>query len=425
MDRVSSMDRVVEKKKWTPKKIALYFGLPLLAVALLVLLVRESSAGKRLKVERERLTIATVESGVFQEFIPIPGEVEAVKTVFIDAFEGGQVKELYLEGGEKVSQGDLILKLTNPSLELNYMNLQTNLLEQADQLRNTKITMENTGLNLKEQLIQVEYQVIDQGQVYQRNLELFQDSVISEADFLTVKNNYEYQLRRKELLLERIKKDSILTSQQVTQVDKSLALVSRNLTAIQRSMDNLTIKAPVDGRLSEVTVEIGQTVRQGDNLAQIDLLRGYKVRGTIDEHYISRIHPGLTGYFTFSGEQYQLQISKVYPNVSSNGTFAVDMLFVDSPPAGLKRRQNLQIRLALSDETTALKIPRGSFFQTSGGNYIYVLSEDGTSAYKRDISIGRQSDREYQVVSGLERGEQVITSSYESFNNADVLILQD
>ena len=422
-DNVQSpgMDRVIQRRKWTPQKIGLYFVAPILGLLFIGWLV-SNSGGRKLKVPEERLSIASVEFGVFQEFIPINGRVMALNTVYIDAIEGGQVKEVYLEGGEMVKKGDIILKLTNPGLELNYMNLTTNMLEQADQLRNTRITMENTQLNLRDQLIQIDYQIRDLGQQYRRSESLFQDSVISQQEYETIKFNYEYQVNRRKLMLERIARDSLLRSQQLGQVETSLSLVDRNLGAIQRNLDNLIIKAPISGLLSSVRVEIGETVTQGQNLGQVDMLDGYKVRANIDEHYIARIEPGLKGHFPFANQNYYLQISKVYPEVN-NGSFEVDMLFTDTTPEEIKRNQNVQIRLALSEETQAMLIPRGGFYQTTGGNYIYVLTADGSKAYKRDIRIGRQSDRHYEVLEGLKEGERVITSNYEVFNNADELVL--
>ncbi|MEZ4829784.1 MAG: HlyD family efflux transporter periplasmic adaptor subunit [Bacteroidia bacterium] len=417
------MDRVIKKKKWTPEKIGLYIVAPLAGVLLIGWLI-SSTSGSRLKVQKERLSIGLVEKGNFQETIPITGRVLPLNTVKVDAVEGGQVKEVYLEGGEMVEKGDIILKLTNPGLELNYMNLTTNLLEQADQLRNTRITMENTGLNLKDELIQIEYRIRDLGELNRRNESLFKDSVISRQEYERTKFEYEYQVGRKQLMLERIRRDSVLRGQQVGQVETSLDLVDQNLYAIKRNLDNLIIKAPVAGQLSAIRVDIGETVRQGDNLGQIDILDGYKVRANIDEHYVSRIEEELKGSFPFAGSNHILIIRKIYTTVT-NGSFEVDMNFVEDEPEGIKVGQNLQIRLALSDETEAVLIPRGGFYQTTGGNYIYVLSPEGNTAYKRTIRIGRQSDRYYEVLEGLEPGEKVITSNYDVFNNADELILND
>lgn len=417
------MDRVIKKRKWTPQKIGLYFGLPILAILLIGLMVRNAGVS-RYKVETDRLHIATVSQEAFQERIPITGEVLPKKTVYITAIEGGQIKEVYLEGGEMVRKGDPLLKLTNPGLELNYMNLQTNLLEQADQLRNTRITLETSGLQLKDQLIQIDYQIKDLGQQYERSKMLYRDSVIALQEFQTVENNYQFQLRRKALMIERIERDSLLSRQQMGQVNNSLSLVDRNLTAIQRSLDNLTIKAPVSGLMSAVRVEIGENVNQGQNLGQIDMMEGgFMVRARIDEHYNGRVYSGQTGTFPFNSSEYQLIIRKVYSEVS-NGSFEVDMDFVDGAPEGIKRGQNLQIRLALSDESMALLIPRGGFYHKTGGRYIYVVTPEGDRAVRRDIEIGRQSDRHYEVLNGLEPGEKVITSSYDTYNEVDELVLQ-
>ena len=417
------MDRVIKKKKWTAKKIALYAGIPLIAAALLGLMVQ--NVGVRVyKTPKERLSIATVKRDIFQEFIPIPGEVLPKRTVYIDAFDGGQVNKLYLEGGEFVKAGDLILKLSNPSLELNYMNLTTGLLEQMNNLRNSRILLEETTLNLRDQMIQVENQINVLGQEYHRNKALFQDSAISEAVYLPSKQNYEMNLNRKKLLIERIYKDSVLKDQQLGQIEESMRLVSRNLRAINKNLDNLVIKAPVAGQMSSVRVEIGETVNPGQNLGQIDILNsGYKVRARIDEHYNGRVFENQKGQFQFKKETFGLIIRKVYPEVTA-GTFEVDMEFVDMEPEEIKRGQNLQIRLALSDEKEAILIPRSGFYHASGGRYIFVLNDDETEAIKRDIQIGRQSDRFYEVVAGLEPGEKVIVSNYDSYKEVDKLILQ-
>lgn len=416
------MDRVIKKNKWSPQRIALYVGIPLLAAVLMAMLYQTAGASK-LRVQKERLSFGTVVRGPFQEFIPINGTVLPIKTVFVDAIEGGQVKEVYLEGGEMLKKGDMILKLSNPSLELNYMTLETQLLEQMNNLRNTRITMEENGLNLKEQLLRIDADIIDQQIAHKRNEALFTDSVISEMEYLETKNAYEYSQRRRDLVRLRIRKDSLLRTLQIDQVESSLALGQRNLNAISASLEYLTIRAPIDGQISSVRVEIGETVSQGQNLGQIDVLDGFKVRARIDEHYISRVSPGLQGSFPFAGEQFDLIIRKVYPEVV-NGAFEVDMEFVGSLPEGIKRNQNLQIRLALSEEKEALLIPRGGFFNKTGGNWIYVVDEGSGVAYKREIRIGNQSDRFYEVLEGLEAGEVVVTSNYDAYNDIDQLILQ-
>ena len=416
-----AMDRQIQKKKWPLQKILVYVGVPLL-IAVLGYMISQQAGTSRLKVPKERLTVSTVDYGPFQEFIAINGEVLPLNTVFVTAIEGGQVKEIYLEGGEYVKKGDLIMKLTNPGLELNYMNLQTNLLEQADQLRNTKINLETSGLALEDQLAQLDFQVKDLAQQYDRSKQLFADGVIPEQDFQTLEYNYEQVKRRRSIMRRRIDKDSVLRVQQLVQVEKSLRLVDRNLDAIQQSLANLTIKAPVSGQLGNIRVEIGQTISQGQRLGQVDEPDGFKVRARIDEHYNSRISRSLKGDFPYAGDRYGLVIRKVYPEIN-NGTFEVDMEFEGDVPEGIKRGQTLQIRLALSEETQATLLARGGFYQSTGGNWVYVV--DGDIAYKRDIRIGRQSDRYYEVLEGLEKGEKVVTSNYQTFNEVDQLVLTE
>lgn len=416
-----AMDRQIQKKKWPLQKIFVYVGVPLL-IAVLGYMISQQAGTSRLKVPKERLTVSTVDYGPFQEFIAINGEVLPLNTVFVTAIEGGQVKEIYLEGGEYVKKGDLIMKLTNPGLELNYMNLQTNLLEQADQLRNTKINLETSGLALEDQLAQLDYQLKDLEQQYKRSKSLFKDSVISAQEFQTLEFSYEQFKKRRSIMRRRIDKDSVLRVQQLVQVEKSLRLVDRNLDAIQQSLANLTIKAPVSGQLGNIRVEIGQTISQGQRLGQVDEPDGFKVRARIDEHYNSRISRSLKGDFPYAGDRYGLVIRKVYPEIN-NGTFEVDMEFEGDVPDGIKRGQTLQIRLALSEETQATLLARGGFYQSTGGNWVYVV--DGDIAYKRDIRIGRQSDRYYEVLEGLEKGEKVVTSNYQTFNEVDQLVLTE
>ncbi len=418
------MDRVIKQKKWTLKKIATYGGVTLLAGALIMMMV-QASQGRKLKVKRDRLTISTVSFGTFQEKIPINGTVIPHTTQYVTAVEGGQVESIVLKGGEIVNKGDPILKLSNSSLELQYMQLETGLLEQADQLRNTKINLETSVLQLKDQLIQIDFQIEDLGQQYKRSQGLFKDSVISEQEFMSLKANYNSFVRRRAVMLERISKDSVLRDQQLIQVDKSLRAVARNLDAIQKSLSNLFIKAPISGQLSSVRVEVGENVTQGQQLGQVDdLTKGFKVRAQIDEHYISRIDNGLVGKFTFGGKEYELVIDRVYPEVV-NGSFEVDMISPNNTNAeGIKRGQNLQIRLALSDESQAMLLARGGFYQTTGGKWVYIVDESTGTARKRDIKIGRQSDRYYEVTEGLEEGELVITSTYDAYNKIDQLILE-
>jgi len=417
------MDRPIKKKLITPQKVLLYFVLPAAVVVLIFMMVRATGTSK-LRVERERLTISPVTYGPFQEFTAINGEVLPIDTRYVTALIGGQVEQVLLEGGEIVSPGDIILRLTNPDREFSYMQQETALLEQADQLRNTRIQLEDRLLNRKEQLQQIEAQLVQQEIEYERNKELYEDSIISNSEFLEVRTPYLTNIELKDMLRMRIAQDSQLRDLQVDQVESSLGMIQRNLSALRDFKDNFIIRAPIAGQLSSIRVQIGENVASGQQIGQIDVLDGYKVRAQIDEYYIDRIQRGLKGYFTFSNEQYELEIRKVYPEVLENGVFEVDMNFVEKEPEGIKRGQNLQIRLALSEEEQALMIPRGGFYSETAGNWVYVVDEENNVARKRNISISKQSDRFYKVEEGLQEGEKVITSSYDNYNRIDVLVLQ-
>ncbi|MFK7970275.1 MAG: efflux RND transporter periplasmic adaptor subunit [Bacteroidia bacterium] len=418
------MDREIKQNSWSAKKLAPRLA-GLVILVLLGLAAFSKMGNKRLKVQKSRIQIAEVQDEVFQELIAVTGQVEPLNTVFVPAIEGGQVQEVYVDGGEMVKKGDLILKLANPGVELNYMNLQTNLLEQADQLRNTKISLENSGLILEDQLIQLEQDLANITQQYDRNKSLLKDSVIAQQDFDQIANSFHFTKRRRKLMTKRIVRDSVLRGQQLGQVETSLNLVARNLNAIQRNMDNLTIKAPISGQLSAVRVEIGQTVQQGQAIGQIDVLDGYKVRASQSEVYISRVKEGQMGSFSHAGKDYQLRVSKVFPEVNG-GRFDFELVFLEKNlPPTITRGLNLQIKLALSEASEARIIPRGSFFNTTGGNWIFVLNEDGTKATRRDIRLGRQNVRQYELLEGLASGERVVTSNYEAYKKIDELIIGD
>ncbi len=416
------MDRAIKKKKWTIQKILLYFVAPIIIFILIFLVVRATGTS-RLRVDRSRITISDVTYGPFQEFTAINGEVLPIETRIITALVGGQVEEVFMEGGEILTKGDIILKLANPDQEFNYMQQETALLEQADQLRNTRINVDERILNRKEQLQQIEANLILQEFNYERNKELYEDSIISEAEYMEFKNAYDYGLQQKALIKQRIALDSQMQKLQLEQVESGFEIIDRNLAALKDFQENFIIKAPIAGQLSSIRVQIGENVSQGQEIGQIDVLDGYKVRAQIDEYYIDRIQPGLKGIFTFSGEQYNLVIRKVYPEVLTNGVFEVDMDFEETPD-GIRRGQNLQIRLALSEEEQALMVPRGGFYSETAGNWIFVVDESRGVASRRNISIDRQSDRFYKIESGLEEGEKVITSSYDNYTDIDILVFK-
>jgi HlyD family secretion protein len=416
------MDRKIEKKRWTWQKITLYTLIVAAAVYLISAIWKDAGASK-LNVESERLLVDTIHRGVFQEFIPVTGVVQPIKTVFIDAVEGGRVEEKYVEDGAMVKKGQSILRLSNPDLQLNYLNQEANTVAQINQIRNTSLLMEQQSLSLREQALDVEYQLDLFGKRTKRNSELYHGKVISRVDFEETEDQFEHLLRRKDMLARTIAKDSMFHTLQQDQMNNSLDLMKRNLAIARQSLDNLVVKTPFDGQLSGFTSEIGELISQGENIAQIDDLNNFKIRARIDEFYISRIFIDQEGSFQFAGKTYNLRIKKIYPQVA-NGAFEADLVFTDEVPSAIKRGQTVSIKLELSAEEEGLLLARGSFYQKTGGNWVYVVETGSNIARKRSIKVGRQNPNFYEVLEGLQPGDVVVVSSYDNFGDKDELILK-
>ncbi len=378
--------------------------------------------GTKLRVERDKLTVSTIERGEFQEFIPVIGGVEPLRTVFLDAAEGGRVEEIFVEEGTTLAAGDPIVKLTNNDLQLDLLNREAQFYETMNFLREARLAMEQNTLNLRQQIVEINYQITRLQRQQNRNEELFKKALISEDEYHQVNDELEYQERRRELTLASHKQDSLMRIVQVNSLESSVQRLQRNLDVVRSNLENLVVKAPIAGQLTSFDVEIGESIGVGRRLGQIDKLDGFRVNVPIDEHYLPRINSGQMGSFTFDSEAYNLVINKVYPEVQS-GRFEVDMEFTDTAPAGIRRGQTLRIRLELGDLTDAILIPKGGFFQTTGGNWVFV--EQGGEAVKRQIQLGRQNPQYLEVLDGLEVGERVITSSYDTFGDVDRLILQE
>ncbi|MDR0294840.1 MAG: HlyD family efflux transporter periplasmic adaptor subunit [Prevotellaceae bacterium] len=415
------MDRLIEKKKWTPKKIILLAG-TVVGVLLLSLLL--STFGKsRLNVEGERMIIAEVKYSTFHEFIPVTGIVQPVSTIYLDLQEGGRVDELYAEDGAVLKKGDPILRLTNTDLELSLITQETsvyNLLTQMQIAQNN--ARQNTIAKLN-QVVDVENELIEAKRVYDLNKKLYATNVIAEQDFKQSENRYNYVVEKQKMVKEIMQQDSIASVQQLAQAEQSYKGAQNGLTLMRRKFADLTVRAPVDGQLTSLFAEIGQSKNKGERIGQVDVLSGFKVRVDIDEHYINRIYTGLEGQYRQGDSIYTLVIKKVYTQVSG-GRFAVDMFFEGKVPAGIRRGQSLQIRIALSDETEALIIPRGGFYQQTGGNWIFKLSKDGRKAYRIPIRIGRQNPDHYEVLEGLEAGDKVVVNSYENYGDIQELVIK-
>jgi len=416
------MDRKIEKKKWPPKKIAGFAAVGLFVILVLyVFLFRLSKS--TLNVKTERITISTVTRGPFQEFIPIMGNVLPINTFYLNAVEGGRVEEIYLEAGTFVKEGDGILRLANTNLLLDIMWREAELFQQSNNLRNTRLSMEQYRLKLNQDLAEIENQLQQQKRTYERYKELVKDNLISKHEYELAKDQYDYLIKRKELTIESQKNDLEFRQAQIDALEASLKRMQDNLEIVKQKQENLTIRAPISGHLTALDAEIGQSKSPGQPLGQIDVLEGFRVKAAIDEHYIARVETGRKGEFDFAGNSYELIVKKIYPEVKE-GRFEVDMEFVGSGPEEITRGQTLHIRLELGDISEAILLPRGGFYQTTGGNWAYVVDESENIATKRRIRLGRQNPQVFEVLEGLGPGERVITSSYESFGNMDRLVLK-
>ncbi len=404
-------------------RVAMGAGI-LALIALIMYAVASSTGGKRLNVDRERVTIAAVTEGPFQELISVTGTVLPRTTVYLDAVEGGRIEEVFIREGSNVQAGQPILRLSNNDLQLRMLNAEAQRIEQRDRLQNTRFNMEMNSLNLRQQLTEMNYQIRRLERQFERQQDLYEKQLVSQQEFESVRDEYEYWQRREFLTLQAFRQDSLRMESQVAQMEDALARMETNFDVIQHNLENLTLRAPVDGQLSALNAEVGEIRTSGFRFGQIDVLDGYRVRAQIDEFYISRVVRGQMARGELSGREYQLVASRVYPEVRES-RFEVDFEFVDEPPSGIRRGQTLRFRLEMSDPAEAVMVPRGGFYQATGGNWIFVLDPSEDYAVKRFIQLGRQNPTHFELVTGLEPGERVITSSYDTFGDADRLVLQD
>jgi HlyD family secretion protein len=418
----TTVDRKIEKKTWTKKRIITVAG-----IAGLVLLITASiyfTSGKaKLNVDLERITISEVKNGPFQEFIPVNGVVLPVTTIYLDAVEGGRVEEKYVEDGAIVKKDQPILRLSNTDIELSLVNQQTSVYNLLTQMQISRNAAQQNTVNKLNQMTDVESQLREAKRIYDLNKYLYDQKAIGLQEFRKAENDYNYYVEKKKLTQQLLKQDSSSNSQQVAQAQQSYLGSQNALNVMRKKVGDLIVRAPIDGQLTSLDAERGQNKNKGERLGQIDVLSGYKVRVDIDEHYISRVFIGLLGEASFAGKDYKLKINKVYTQVN-NGRFQVDMVFEDKVPEGIRRGQTLQIRLALSDETQALLLAKGGFYQQTGGNWVFKLSDDGKTAYRVDVSLGRQNPDYYEVLKGLNPGDKVVVSSYENYVNMQELVLK-
>lgn len=416
------MDRVIQKKRWNKKKI-----LTIAAVVGIVALASASyyfTSGKsRLNVDMERITVSEVKVGPFQETIPVNGVVMPITSIYLDAVEGGRVEEKYVDDGVIIKKGEPILRLSNTDLELSLVNQETSVYNLLTQMQISQNAARQNTIGKLNQSTDVENQLKEAERVYLLNKKLYEQKAIGYQEFKESENNYNYQLEKKKLSDQILRQDSMSVRQELDQARQSYARTQNALQVMRKKVGDLVVRAPVDGQLTSLDAEIGQSKNKGERLGQIDVLSGFKVRVDIDEHYISRIYAGLPGTFSFAGKEYKLKIKKVYTQVT-NGRFQVDMEFEGEVPKGIRRGQSLQIRIAFSDEVEAVQVAKGGFFQQTGGNWIFKLSEDGKSAYRAPVRFGRQNPDYYEVLEGLKPGDKVVTSSYENYGDMQELVLK-
>ncbi len=416
------MDRVIAKKRWSRKRILTIAGI--LGIVLLITGSVYFTSGKsRLNVDTERITIGEIKKGPFQVTIPVNGLVLPITTIYLDAVEGGRVEEIYVEDGAVMKKDQPILRLANTDLELSLSNQETAVFEVLTQMQNTRNNAEQNTIRQLNQMAEVDNALAEAERVYKLNKQLYAKKAIGSQEFKSSENLYQYQLRRKNLTEETLRQDSSSSKQQLSQMRESYSRMQNALMLMRKKVGDLIVRAPVDGQLTSLDAEIGQSKNKGERLGQLDVLSGFKVRADIDEHYISQIFTGLEGTFTFAGKPYVLKIKKVFTQVT-NGRFQVDMEFLGEVPKGIRRGQTLQILLALSDETQAVLLPKGGFYQQTGGNWIFKVNENGSVAYRADIQLGRQNTDYYEVLGGLQPGDKVVTSSYENYGNMQELVLK-
>lgn len=418
------MDIKLEKKTgWRAifqKKNLVWVGVAALTLFIGWLILRDNSS--TLRVDAGLVNIATVEQGEFNDYVRLTGSVQPMTTVQLSPLESGVVERIVAEEGTQVKRGDVILEMSNNSLSMQILQSEADLAEKQNILRNTMISMEQERLALRQEKLQLDLEVSRLKRTFEQNQSLYNDKLLAREDYLRSKEDYELAVGRRNLVLERQRQDSLYRSSQVTQMEESLLSMQRNMELIRQRVDNLKVKAPIDGEVGMLDAVLGQSLQQGANIGQVNDLTTYKVQAQIDEHYIDRITTGLVASFERQDTRYEMQLRKVYPEVR-NGQFKADFRFSDAAPENIRSGQTYYLNLQLGEAAEAILIPRGSFYQATGGKWIYVLDATGEKAYRREIRIGRQNPQYYEVIEGLQPGEKVIVSSYDNFGDNEVLIL--
>ncbi len=424
-EKLKTMDKIIEKKKGInavfTKRALPYWGGAFLLLFILWLVFRDNSS--TLRVNGDTLSIGNVTKGEFNDYIRVTGQVQPMTTIQISPLEGGVVQEIVTEEGSKVQKGDIIVILNNDNLDLQILNSEAELAEKENILRNTMISMEQQKLSVHQEMLQLRVEVRRAKRAYDSAKELYNEKLISKEEWLKTEEDYMLAQDKLDLVTNRAKQDSLYRSVEIEQMTESLNNMRRNMQMIRKRKDNLTVRAAIDGELGLLDVVLGQSIAAGTKVGQINNLDSYKVESQIDEHYIDRVVAGLEAQFERQDESYRAAIRKVYPEVR-DGKFKADFKFIGEQPANIRTGQTYYLNLQLGQPEQGLLIPRGTFYQKTGGRWIYVVNEDGTEAVKREIRIGRQNPQYYEVLEGLNEGEKVIVSGYDSFGDNDVLIFK-
>ena len=415
------MDRQIEKKSFL-RRYAWYIAAAAALAALLVWIVLGTTVNT-MTVDASDITISDVTRGKFDDYVRLNGQVLPIQVVQISPEEGGIVREKVVEEGTRVRKGDVILRLSNSNLDLQILNAEAELAEKQNLLRNTQVAMQQDRLNNRTEQATLDTDCDRKRRAYEQNARLYKERLISKEVYLQSREDYKLARRKQSLISQRLKQDSLYRHVQMAQMEDNLDNMRKNVLLVRDRKNKLEVRSAIDGELGLLDVELGQNIAAGQNIGQINDLSDFKVQAQIDEHYIDRVRPGLSASFSRDGKTYRLRVRKVYPEVR-NGTFRTDFVFVGERPAQMRSGQTYYVELALGKSQQATLIPRGTFFQTTGGNWIFVLDKSGRKAYRRNISIARQNPQYYEVTDGLEPGERVITSGYEAFKDNEVLVIK-
>ena len=415
-----SMDRVVAKKMPLGRMVA--YGIGAVVAALFIYwLVSTLLGGRSLSVNSQRIFVSDVTVGTFEDFIPLRGRLVPRSTVYLDAIEGGRVEEVLIEDGTIVAAGDPIALLSNTNLQLEVLGREAAVTEQLNNMRTIELQLEQNRLAHKRNLVEIDYQVVRLNRSIERQSELAAKELVSQSTVDELQDELNYYMSRREVTLESQETDTRMQTQQLQQLREAGTQLKTGLTFASKNLDDLNVRAPVSGKLSGFNIEVGQSIVRGGRLGQIDDPDGYKLNVQIDEFYLGRVDLQQVATAEHSRDTFDLRVTKIYPQVN-NGQFDVDMVF-EEDPVGLRRGQTMQVKLTLGDNADAILIPNGSFYQETGGNWIFVVSADGTEAVKRTVRLGRRNTDFIEVLDGLEPGEKVVTSPYTSYAGMDRLTL--